>query len=209
LPKILLVRHGITESNRARKLTGQCDVDLSADGYRQVEQLRDRLLGEKIDSVYSSDLRRAVATAEVISSGHELNIIRCPELREINYGKAEGLTFEEIGRLYPDVAELVKNFSLQLEFPEGESFEGFAARTSSFLDKLQEYAPSQTMLVVSHSGPLRVLVCRLLGIDLGHWRQFRLDFASLSILETYPQATIVNLLNDTSHLDRVNGKSQT
>jgi alpha-ribazole phosphatase len=193
LPKILLVRHGITESNRARKLTGQCDVDLSADGYRQVEQLRDRLLGEKIDSVYSSDLRRAVATAEVISSGHELNIIRCPELREINYGKAEGLTFEEIGRLYPDVAE----------------FEGCAARTSSFLDKLQEYAPSQTMLVVSHSGPLRVLVCRLLGIDLGHWRQFRLDFASLSILETYPQATIVNLLNDTSHLDRVNGKSQT
>jgi len=201
LSRLLLVRHGITEFNRARKLTGHSDVELSADGYRQVERLRDRLVNEKIDAIYSSDLRRALVTAEVISSGHKLAIATCPELREINYGKAEGLTFEEIGRLYPEVAESVANYSLQLKFPEGESFEGFATRTSAFLGKLEGYAPSQTMLIVAHSGPLRVLVCHLLGIDLGHWRQFRLDFASLSILETYPRTTIVNLLNDTSHLE--------
>ena len=203
MSRLLLVRHGITESNRARKLTGHSDVELSADGHGQVERLRDRLVNEKIDAVYSSDLRRALVTAEVICSGHKLDIATCPELREINYGKAEGLTFEEIGRLYPEVAESVAKFSLQLKFPDGESFEGFATRTSTFLDKLQGHEPSQTMLVVAHSGPLRVLVCRLLGIDLGHWRQFRLDFASLSILETYPQVTIVNLLNDTSHLGTI------
>lgn len=199
MSKLLLVRHGITESNRARKLTGHSDVELSADGYRQVEKLRDRLVNEKIDAVYSSDLRRALVTAEVVSSGHNLDIVTCPELREIDYGKAEGLTFEEVGRLYPEVAEAVASFSLQLKFPDGESFEGFAARTSAFLDKLKGYTPMQTVLIASHSGPLRVLVCRLLGIDLEHWRQFRIDFASLSILETYPQGTIVNQLNDISH----------
>ena len=195
------MRHGITEFNRDRKFMGHSDVELSADGYRQVEMLRDRLVDEQIDAVYSSDLRRASVTAEVISSGHKLEIATCPELREINYGKVEGLTFEEIRHLYPEVAESVANFSPQLKFPNGESFEGFAARTSAFLDKLKRDPASQTTLIVSHSGPLRVLVCRLLEVDLGHWRQFRLDFASLSILETHPQGTIVNMLNDTSHLE--------
>jgi len=200
LSRLLLVRHGITESNSARKFVGYGDVELSAAGYRQVEQLRDRLADDKIDAVYSSDLRRALVTAEVISSGHKVDIVTCPELREINYGNVEGLTFEEISRLYPEVAESLTNFSLRLEFPGGESFEGFVERASKFLNKLKKHTLSQTMLIVAHGGPLRVLVCRLLGIDLGHWKQIRLDNASLSIVETYSQRAIVSLLNDTAHL---------
>jgi len=169
-------------------------------GYRQVERLRDRLVDDKIDAVYSSDLRRALVTAEVISSGHKVDIVTCPELREVNYGNVEGLTFEEISRLYPEVAESLTNFSLRLNFPGGEDFEGFIERASKFLDKLKRHTPSQTMLIVAHSGPLRVLICRLLGIDLRHWRQIRLDNASLSIVETYSQRAVVSLLNDTAHL---------
>jgi len=179
---------------------GYSDVELSAAGYRQVERLRDRLADDKIDAVYSSDLRRALVTAEVISARHKVDIVTCPELREVNYGNVEGLTFEEISRLYPEVAESLTNFSLRLEFPGGESFEGFIERTSKFLDKLKSHTPSQTILITSHGGPLRVLVCRLLGIDLGHWWQIRLDNASLNIMETSPRGAIVNLLNDTSHL---------
>lgn len=200
MSRLLLVRHGVTEFNSARRFAGYSDVELSVAGYRQVERLRDRLVGDKIDAVYSSDLRRALVTAEVISSGHKVDIVTCPELREVNYGNVEGLTFEEISRLYPEVAESVANFSLRLKFPGGESFEGFIERTSKFLDKLKRHTPSQTILIVSHSGPLRVLVCRLLGIDLGHWQQIRLDNASLSRVETYPQGAIVSLLNDTAHL---------
>jgi len=200
LSRLLLVRHGVTEFNSARKFLGYSDIELSAAGYRQVERLRDRLADDKIDAVYSSDLRRALVTAEVISSGHKVDIVACPELREVNYGNVEGLTFEEISSLYPELAESLTNFSLRLKFPGGESFEGFIERTSKFLDKLKRHTPSQTMLIVSHSGPLRVLVCRLLGIDLRHWWQIGLDNASLSIMETYPQGAIVSLLNDTAHL---------
>ena len=194
------MRHGITEYNSTRRFAGYSDVEMSADGYRQVEKLRDRLANEKIDAVYSSDLRRALVTAEVISSGHNVDVVTCAELREINYGDAEGLTFDEISRLYPELAESITNYSLELKFPGGESFEEFIVRTSKFLDRLNKHTSEQTVLIVSHSGPLRVLVCELLGIEQSHWRQFRCDNASLSIVETYPQRAIINLLNDTSHL---------
>ena len=200
MSRLLLVRHGITESNSARKFVGHSDVELSATGYRQVERLHDRLADDKIDAVYSSDLRRALVTAEVISSGHKVDIVTCPELREVHYGNIEGLTFEEISRLYPEIAESLTNFSLRLNFPGGEGFEGFIERTSKFLDKLKKHTPSQTILIASHGGPLRVLVCRLLGIDLGPWQQLRLNNASLSIMETSPRGAIISLLNDTSHL---------
>ncbi|MFC2022491.1 histidine phosphatase family protein [Chloroflexota bacterium] len=200
MSRLLLVRHGVTEFNSTRRFAGYSDVEMNAAGYRQVEMLRDRLADEKIDAIYSSDLKRALVTAEVIASRHKVDIVTCSELREINYGKVEGLTFQEIGRLYPEVAESIANFSLRLEFPGGESFEGFTERTSKFLDRLNEHAAEQTILIVSHSGPLKVLVCRLLDIGQNHWRQIRLDNASMSIVETYPQRAIINLLNDTSHL---------
>ncbi len=67
MSRLLLVRHGITEFNSAQKFAGYSDVELSVTGYRQVERLRDRLVDDKIDAVYSSDLRRALVTAEVLS----------------------------------------------------------------------------------------------------------------------------------------------
>ena len=200
MSRLLLVRHGITESNSARRFAGYSDVELTAEGLRQVEKLHDRLTKEKIDAVYCSDLKRAVVTAEIISSGHDVETVICPELREINYGVCEGLTFEEIGRRYPELWEAITNFSLELNFAGGESFKGFIARTSKFLDRLNKHPAEQTMLIVSHGGPLRTLVCELLGIDQSHWRQLRCDNASLSIVETYPQRVILSLFNDTSHL---------
>jgi broad specificity phosphatase PhoE len=175
---------------------------MSHDGYRQVERLRDRLENEKIDLVYSSDLKRALVTAEVICSWQRTAIITCPELREINYGQAEGLTFDEIVEQHPDVAELIRNFNLALKFPGGESFEGFIERTGKFLDQLDlnEDAPEKTVLIVSHSGPLRVLVCHLLGISQTCWWQLRFDNASLSTVGLYSRGAILTLLNDTSHL---------
>jgi len=200
LARLLLVRHGITEFNSTRRFAGYSDVEMSAVGLRQVEKLRDRLAGEKIDVVYSSDLKRAMVTAEVICSSRQVDIVTCPELREVNYGEVEGLTYPEIRQHYPEVAELVANFNLRLNFPGGESFEKFIERVSKFADRLNRHAPSETVLVVSHSGPLRTLVCALMGIDHTYWWQLRFDNASLSIVDTYPRGAILSLLNETSHL---------
>jgi len=200
LSKLLLVRHGDTESGSALRYWGQSDVKLSAVGLRQAERLRDRLATEKIDAIYTSNLQRASVTAKVIASNHQSNVITCDELNEVNFGKVEGLTFDEVSRLYPEVAQTWVSRSLSLEFPDGENFNKFNNRVSKFLSRLEKHAPEETILIVAHAGPLRLLVCHLLSLELRHWRQFRLDLASLSIVETYPQGAILNLLNDVSHL---------
>jgi alpha-ribazole phosphatase len=200
LARLLLVRHGSTEFNTGRRFMGYSDIDLNTVGYTQAEKLRDYLADEKIDAVYSSDLKRTLVTAEIISSDRRLDIVTCPELREVNYGTCEGLTFQEIGNRYPDVAEKCINFTVKLEFPEGETFEEFIERTCQFLSMLYNHEPSETILVVSHNGPLKVLVCHLLGIDMEHWWQIRIDIASLSIVDISTRGAMLSRLNDTSHL---------
>ena len=200
MSRILLVRHGDTELNSAERYWGRNDVKLSAAGLRQAERLSERLAVERIDTIYSSDLRRALVTAEIIASRHRLRIITCAELREINFGQLEGLTFGEISQLYPEVANLWIERSPNLEYPGGESLTEFNDRVSNFVGRLEKHAEEETVLIVSHSGVLRTLICQLLGMELRYRWQLRLDFTSLSIVETYQDSAIFHLLNDVSHL---------
>ncbi|MFQ5996727.1 MAG: histidine phosphatase family protein, partial [Dehalococcoidales bacterium] len=166
----------------------------------QAEQLRDRLANEKIDVIYTSRLRRASATAEIIASRHQLSVIICPELLEINFGKAEGLTFKEIEQLYPELVKAWPTRDLTFRYPGGESLGDLNNRVIKFLERLEKHAPEETILVVAHSGILRLLICHLLKIEPLHSRKLRTVLASLSIVETYPQLAILTLLNDVSHL---------
>ncbi len=200
MPRLLLVRHGDTELNSAERYWGQTDVKLSPAGIRQAERLRHCLAAQKIDAVYSSDLKRASVTAETIAAGHQLAVTTCAELGEINFGELEGLTFDEVSQLYPEVTRLWIERSPELEYPGGESIAAFTKRVSKFLRRLEEHAEGETILIVAHSGVLRTLICLLLGIELQRRWQFRLDLASLSVLETHQQGAILSLLNDVSHL---------
>ena len=200
MTKLLLVRHGDTELNSAQRYWGQTDVELSAAGLRQAERLHDRLATQKIDTVYSSDLKRTSATAEIIASGRRLNVITCAELREIHFGELEGLTFDDISRLYPEVTELWLSWSFRLKFPGGEGVDELNNRVRKFLSRLEKHTAEETALIVAHAGPLRLLLCHLLDLEPQRWRQFRIDLGSLTILETHSQGAILNLLNDVSHL---------
>jgi len=201
LSRLLLVRHGNTKGNSAERFWGHTDVALSADGVRQAKRLRDRLAAQKIDAVYTSDLCRASRTAGIIASPHRLEVVACAELHEINFGQIEGLTFQEISQLHPELARTWSTRSLTFKFPGGESIADLDNRVSKFLGRLEKHTPEETVLIVAHSGVLRLLICHLLGIETWHWRQIRTDLASLSILETYPRAAILTRLNDISHLD--------
>lgn len=200
--RLLLVRHGETDMNSSRMFVGHKDVELNAPGRQQAEMLRRRLSKEKIDVAYCSDLKRAQLTASIIVANRGIiQLIGSPELREIDYGAVDGMTFDEIKRGYPVLAQQCTTWSLELDFPGGESVTGLAERINRFLDSLAHQSPKDTVLIVSHGGALRFMLCALLGLELKHWRQLRIDLASLSIVETYPDIAILNLLNDTSHLD--------
>jgi alpha-ribazole phosphatase len=198
MAKLLLIRHGTTKLHANDRFWGKTDVALSDIGIKQAEQLRTRLAGEEISVYFSSTLSRARVTAEIIAGKNKAKIIACDELCECNFGFIEGLTFKEIERLYPGLAkELAERKAVT--FPGGESLEHLNERVKTFLKRLENLKPRDTAVVVSHGGPIRLLICNLLGIDIVHWQQIRIDRASLSIVETYPETAILNLLNDVSH----------
>ncbi len=201
MSRFILVRHGDTKLNSRERFWGHSDVELSAAGVAQAEKLRDHLAAEKISAIYSSELQRALLTAEIIASRHQVDIITYAELKETNFGKIEGLTFTEVSRHYPELTELWATWSLELRFPDGESVGELNCRVSKFRDGLKKHGPDETVLIVAHAGPLRLLVCLLLELELHHWRQISIGLASLSIVETYPQGAVLSLLNDNCHLE--------
>ncbi len=200
MSKILIVRHGSTEYNITRQFCGITDIDMSPLGYQQIEKLRERLAKKKIDAIYCSDLNRTRITAEILAKGRDLKINAVPELREMNYGQCEKMTWEEIAKSYPDVTKDMIKRSIELTFPGGESFNDLAARINRFVLTLKNTPADQTVLVVGHSGPLAVLVCALLEFNLNAFWRMYIDNASLTIINTYPNFAILNLLNDVSHL---------
>jgi len=201
--KLLLVRHGDTDFNRQRRFMGYTDIPLSPGGVTQVKSLRGSLAGQSIDAVFASDLQRTRQTAEILTAARHLEITLCPELREVNYGLCEGLSFGEISEKYPEVAARCVDFSLALDFPEGENFRGFIRRARGFTKRLKSLPPESAVLIVSHNGPLKVLICHYLGLPLKYWQRLHLDTASLSIAYVSAGGAVLTRLNDVSHLDNM------
>jgi alpha-ribazole phosphatase len=204
LARLILVRHGETEWNKSLRYQGQSDVPLSKYGIEQAARVSDRLAGEKIDVIYSSDLSRARETAEIIASRQGMvEICQLPLLREMNFGEAEGMIFDEIKQRYPWIAvdfQAWRTRSPEVRVPNGESIAQLAARVAPFAEKIKEHKLEETVLVVAHGGSLQVLICLLLGIGLEHWFQIRLSNASVTIMDTSRDRAAFIVLNDVCHL---------
>lgn len=199
MAKLLLVRHGRTNLQKEDRYWGSTDIPLNDVGVKQAEQIRDRLAREKITHIYSSTLSRSHDTAKIIATMHHLNVTACQELNEFNFGYAEGLTYEEIKKLHPSLAEDMSKMD-DISFPGGESLDKFYARIEIFLQRLEKHKAQDIIAVVAHAGSLRMLICHLLGLEPKHWYRMSIDQASISIVNTYPHISILNSLNDISHL---------
>jgi len=199
VPKLLLIRHGMTGLQKEDRYWGSTDVPLNDLGIKQAEQIRDRLAGERFSYVYTSPLSRALDTAKIIAAGRRRDVIPCDELCECNFGYLEGLTYEEIKAMHPAVARQLGRMEA-VSFPGGESLEQFHTRVQAFLKRLEKHRPHDTLAVVAHGGSLRMLLCRLLDLEFKHWHRLKIDRASISIVDVYPGVSILSSLNDTNHL---------
>ena len=197
--RLLLVRHGKTEWNEAGRYQGRSDIGLSATGVLEAEALAQRLAGERIDAAYCSDLKRAAGTARAILTGRDIEAVACEELREIDFGDLEGLTFDQIRQRDPQTDWWTAR-DADMELPGGESIRQLSDRVSRFLARLGGQDEAQTVLVVAHGGTLRALMCLLLDLALEHLWQIGLDSASLSMVDMYSDRMVLSLLNDTCHL---------
>jgi alpha-ribazole phosphatase len=198
--RLILARHCETAWNVQARHQGQADVELNETGRRQAAALARRLAHENIHAIYASDLHRAWETAQDSAAPHDLAVRAEPRLREIDFGDWEGLTYSEIRERDPRALAAWEADPLHVAPPGGETLGQVAARVQSALDDIACAHGEQTVLLVAHGGPLRVLVCLALGLDPQAQWQFRLDTAAISEVEIHEAGAILNCLNDAEHL---------
>jgi broad specificity phosphatase PhoE len=204
--KLYFVRHGETEWNRERRAQGHALVALSEIGRIQAERVARSLAALPINTVLSSDLPRAIETAEAIARPHGIEITGVEALRERHVGIFQGLTWEEIGERHPDLRMAV--FGLAGEQAEGgESTQDLWDRMAAYLDRLRDEPPTGDAVIVSHGGALRAAFGHLLGMNIEKIWRLRVDNCSISEFEIFPEGAIANRLNDVCHLDGLLGES--
>jgi alpha-ribazole phosphatase len=158
--RVLFIRHAETEM--AGRYCGHSDPDLNAQGRAQLTTLAQSLAEEMLDTIYSSDLRRAASTAKAIAAGRDIPQVLRPELREIDFGDWEGMRWEDIERLDPEYAQNWMKSYPNLPAPSGESFEDFERRVLTEVNRLINGSRGP-IAVVTHGGVLRVVLRHLCG----------------------------------------------
>lgn len=197
---LYLVRHGETTYNAEGRVQGHHDPPLTGLGVRQAEAAADRLSGEQIKAVISSDLRRAAGTAQIVAARHSLNVETTPLLREANLGVFQGLTAKEIAEKFPRELNDWRRDPASLRPPGGETIEDVVARCRAFLSTLQiDDEQRSGVVIVGHGGSLRGLVVAALQLPLETYHKLHFSNGGISIIVLGPR-TELRLLNDTCHL---------
>lgn len=200
MTRVILVRHGQTLWNVEAKYQGHSDIALTSSGLEQAELVAKRLAKEKVAAVYASDLSRAFKTAEIIAVKHNLPVTALSDLREIKFGEWEGLTYGNIYNKWPEVMDKLFTKPDETEIPGGETFRELKERASLSIEKLIAKHPDETIIVVSHGGTIRTLICAALNIHLNYLWSLRQDNTAVNIIDYYENRAIIALLNDTHHL---------
>ncbi len=161
LDRLLLVRHGETLGNSSVRFHGRGDVALSDTGRAQMRALRDALVGEWFDLVVASPLRRSWESARIVCGGAAPVRVE-DDFREIDFGRWEGLSAEEIEAADPILYRDWQDGAPGFAFPGGEPRKDFEERVHRGLDRLLA-SGARSALLVLHKGPVRAITARLLG----------------------------------------------
>lgn len=204
MPKFLLVRHGESVWNTERRIQGTRDPELSLRGRRQTELLVSRLgvhMPKGVAAIYTSPLRRASETADRIASAWHLPVFLEPDLREMSLGKWEGMTVAEIQAAFPNSYE--KWLEDPLSFPAhgGEDLRAFEGRVVGALLRMRQTHPGADLIVVSHGGVIKTLLCFAMGLDIRHLFRLKQDNTAVSQIQLDDRVRRVLLFNDTCHLN--------
>lgn len=188
------MRHGATAWNVEQRFLGHTDVPLAPLGQAQARWVGRRLRLEQIKAIYASDLQRAQETATIIAQQCSLAqpIALSSAWREMSFGDWEGLTYAQIADQYPHQLDFFRD-PINHPPPGGEPFSHLLQRIMSAFSKLTQEATKHTsergdIVLVSHAGTLRALLCSLLAIPFEHQWQLRLDHGSLSAIDFLPAA---------------------
>jgi len=194
--ELILIRHGETDSNIRGSYLGWTDIELNATGIKQVQSLRDRLKGINVDKIYTSPLKRALKTAEIINENYRLDIVLSDGLKERNFGIWDDLTLEEMTQKYPlEYNEWISDW-IKYRIKEGESAQEAYERTAAFVEGLIRNNDDGVFMLVTHLGTIRFILAYLLNLGIENSWRFRVNNASITKVEINDGYSVLTMLNN-------------
>lgn len=178
-----LARHGETLWHAENRYAGSTDVSMTPLGNEQSERLGRWAARNRPDAVYSSDLSRAIATAQPAVAGLGTALVVDARLREVDFGRAEGLTRSEMAHAFPqELAAFMANPGTS-PLPGGEAGSSAVARALGALEDIAAARPDGAVLVVMHTTLMRLLLCHMMGIPLDRYRTVFPEVINAAITE--------------------------
>ncbi len=201
ITRLIAVRHGETEWNKATRIQGQLDIALNATGQWQAAQAAAALADEPIAAVYASDLQRAAATAQAIAQPHGLAVRLHTDLRERHFGYMQGLTWQTIYEQHPEVAHAWRARVPDFAPAGGETLLALQARVAGVVQQLAAAHTGELIVLVAHGGILDMLYRLATGEALQTKREWDLSNAAINRLLWTPQGLQLLAWGDRRHLE--------
>lgn len=199
---LILVRHGETAWNAEERMQGHEDIPLNERGRAQAEALGARLAGETIHALYSSDLKRALETAQRISASTGHPVVRDARLRERHLGVLQGVLRSAAHETTGEVYARYRASDPDYVIPGGESTRQFAARVLACIGDLVHRHPGETVLVVAHGGVLDQLYRHARDLPISGPRALTLRNTSVNRVEVEADRWSLGEWGDVRHLDQ-------
>ena len=201
MTEIIIIRHGETEWNKTGRFQGHSDVPLSAEGRAQAAALGKNLVVDHVDTIYASDLTRAMETAAPLAQRFGLEVISDPLLRELNFGSWEGRNFNDVNAENPDAMKTFYNDPERVNIPDSEPFPEFQRRVAGRVHEIVAQERGKRIVIVSHGASIRILFADILSMPIRSiWHVSQLNTAVNKIRFEDDGFAVVTLMNDTSHL---------
>jgi len=198
---LYLLRHGQTESSRNNAFCGSLNPELTADGLEMAQAFAVAYQSLEWQAIYASPMQRTIATAKPLAEKLGMELELREGLKEINYGKWEGQTVEVVARDYHD--DYIRWTADPAWYPPtgGELAVAIASRALLVIEEIKQRYSSGNILIVAHKATIRIILCSLLGIDVGRFR-FRLGcpVGSVSKVEFGAHGPLLHSLSDRTHL---------
>jgi len=194
--RIHLIRHGEVEGHEEKRYNGQADVAVTPKGNAQLGMLQLRMQKLPISAVYTSDLGRCVDGARLLAAGYGLKPVAEQNLRELDAGKWEGMTWAEIQKQYPKEWKARLKDIVNVPMPEGENLLALAKRIRPVIKKIVKAHMGEEIIIVAHGGVNRVILLDAIGAPLESLFSIEQDFGCLNSIDYYKDGnSVVRLVN--------------
>lgn len=200
MARLFLVRHGETLWNKEKRAQGVQDIALTKEGKIQGMCLAEKLKNENIDFIYSSDLSRAYKTAKILGGQINKPVHIISDIREMNFGKWEGLTMADIKLKYQNVYNIWRNTPHIAQIPGAETLIQVQERVMRGVYNIINKHPNKNIVLVSHGVAIKAIIFGLLDLDLSNYTKIRQDNTAINIIDIKQDHNVLVQLNDTCHL---------